>query len=290
MKYCIYILLLTVLAACSSNSSIVSSFSQRKYTKGYFADAIGQKPAVTGIKASKAEDKKALASVIEKNNTVQRIAILKDSLKALQTGLAKASVSIRVKQKYKETNKGLASVEQVKGAPVEPSTPDANDDAKQRRTNGIVLLILAAIVFALGLLLTTFGGAGIIFILGGIFLAILGITKFATHPPANTDTKTYDSFIGGTGLILVIVSIVLGIIAALFLALALFGGASGTLILSGIAGLVVALALLIAGIVDCIRALNHTDKYRDCAIAGLVIAGIVILLGLLGIILPLLRL
>jgi len=206
-----------MLAACSSNSSLVSSFSQRKYTKGYFADAIGQKPAVTGIKASKAEDKKALVSVIEKNNTVQRIAILKDSLKALQTGLAKASVSIRVKQKYKETNKGLASVERIKGTSVDPSTPDANDDAKQRRTNGIVLLILAAIVFALGLLLTTFGGAAIIFIVGGIFLAILGITKFVTKPPPNTDTKTYDSAIGGTGLVLVLISILVGLAAAFFL-------------------------------------------------------------------------
>jgi len=48
---------------------------------------------------------------------------------------------------------------------------------------------------------------------------------------------------------------------------------------------VVALALLIAGIVICINALNHTDKYRGCAIAGLIIAGIVIVLSLLGIVL-----
>jgi hypothetical protein len=49
-----------MLAACSSNSSLVSSFSQRKYTKGYFNDAIGEKPAVTGIKTNKAEEKNAI--------------------------------------------------------------------------------------------------------------------------------------------------------------------------------------------------------------------------------------
>ena len=35
-----------MLAGCSSNSSLVSSFSQRTYTKGYFADAIGEKPTI----------------------------------------------------------------------------------------------------------------------------------------------------------------------------------------------------------------------------------------------------
>jgi hypothetical protein len=47
-----------MLGACSSNS-LVSSFSQRKYTKGYFNDAIGEKPAVIGIKTNREEERKA---------------------------------------------------------------------------------------------------------------------------------------------------------------------------------------------------------------------------------------
>ena len=48
-----------MLGACSSNNNLVSSFSQRKYTKGYFNDAIGEKPAVIGIKTNKTDEKKA---------------------------------------------------------------------------------------------------------------------------------------------------------------------------------------------------------------------------------------
>jgi hypothetical protein len=275
-----------MLAACSSNSNLKSSFNQRKYTKGYFADGIGEKPTVTGIKATKAEDKKALVSVIEKYNTVENIATLTDSVNATQNKLAKASILIYVKQKQKEANKGVSVIEQTKGAPAEPSTSGTNDDAKQRRINGIVLLILAAIVFTLGFLLSSFGGAAIIFIVGAIFLAILGIGKFLTHPPPNADNnKSYDSAIGGSGLLLVLGGLVLGLIAGFFLGGLLVGSYTGPLIVIAFAGLVAALGLLIAGIVVCINALNHNDKYRDCAIAGLVIAGIVIILSISGIVL-----
>jgi len=268
------VLCLTMLAACSSNSSLVSSFSQRKYTKGYFADAAGQKPTVTGIKASKAEEKKTLVSEVQNSNTVQSIAMPNLQQIPSREGL-RGGFSIPAK----EVNEAIVAVEQTKVISTEPSTTRVNVDDADLKTNGIILFVLAAILLVLGFLfLSTLGFLGLIMIVGGILLAIVGFTQFFGHIPKHVDKpveldnghstndpiqqysnrKDSNGSTGGiTGLLMIIGGILVGLVA-IIVAFGL-GGLGALSVLAILIG-VVALSLIVEGISICINAVAGNNK------------------------------
>jgi len=132
-----------MLAACSSNNSLVSSFSQRKYTKGYFADGIGTAPSVKSN--SVLLNKQKPVAVNNPINEVSNPVVLRSKQ---PTG-----ISIVVKQKTHYVSNTLAYQPQARLRSV--ASPEKVTDDGYGLPKGKDLRAMSILVIAIGLILIT---------------------------------------------------------------------------------------------------------------------------------------
>lgn len=187
----ILILLVIFLAGCSTYSNL-SSFSSRKYTKGYFFDAPGQKPAVVEQGGNTQNYDKAEVKVERKTGIRQAIITVKAEQVICKTKQPFKLITVRnsVLNKPRNAIVPISTIEVLNGEnSFQPGDdkPDENYDLGTK--NGLI---------------------GFFYVIAGILLIIVGVLLI--------DLIAFGGASGG----LLIVSAFLGLAALLFLIVGLF--------------------------------------------------------------------
>ncbi len=296
------LLLLLVIAGCSSNSGLTSSFSNRKYTRGYFFDNRGVKPEVQ-IKAE-VQPERQMKPIAEKDTKLANIIML---TKTNELTNKNKSIVKQVVKEYKNqvlaitkqpitTNHLTQTIEQI-NAPADQA-PAVN---KQQLTSGKVLITIGLALIALTIVAVAFATIEAfpvwITLLIALSLLIIGMEFYIdalkeSNPGSVTPerglsnenqmpdgaSKGKATNYGGTSLGLAIIGFLLGLFLGFALGLAAVLGA--TAISAAIVMGVPAVLLIIALILGIMGRNSPTEKHPGSALAGIIISAI--MLALIG--------
>ncbi|MGP8214889.1 MAG: hypothetical protein ACLQQ4_04935 [Bacteroidia bacterium] len=184
----LFISLLILLSGCSSYSSL-SSFSSRKYTKGYFFDARAEKPVIAE-RSENSKDYGRTEPKVKCNTEIQKSIV---NVKAEQVKYsAKQSVKLIIAKNPAELYKAQHTIAPIKAINAENVFKPGDDAPAENNETG-----------------TKNGLIGFIYVIVGILLIVVGVLLLDLI-----------IFAGGSGG-LIIISVFLALAALLFLILGL---------------------------------------------------------------------
>jgi len=152
--------------ACSSNSSLMSSFSQRKYTKGYFVNNVGEQPLVVSHRTDVPETK----TVTVNNNQALTGVRQTDVKKSVHTvHQAEQLLTIKQKDRYIQViAEKVTNIDNISKTKVDPATPKPAVDQDLLKT-GRILMVLGVVLILLVIFSVFPGLSGAIALLGALF-------------------------------------------------------------------------------------------------------------------------
>jgi len=171
---------ITVLAGCSSNNSLVSSFSQRKYTKGYFADGTGEKTLVNTRIAVKQHNDYAIGNRIQLDSSNNLHELVSQALIQSTKKIASIHTIVLSKEPKIVASFKPIKVERICNDSLAEKPQSANtDDTDKNPRYGLtawILIVVALILFYLGAVLAeSLSGIIILDVLGAILIWILAL-------------------------------------------------------------------------------------------------------------------
>lgn len=267
---------LIVLAGCGSNSNLVSSFGQRKYTKGHFNNGTGAIPTVIAShKPNEGNYTRLSEYSIQRDN---EFVTPKHSLRYISEKAVKAKVVCNSKPSI-AVNMHVNTIDHIPAdsAKTQPVKKIDTDE----RTVGESLIIPGAVIFIFSLFFGIRGISPWLMLAIGLALLVFGLLYYfdaankGTPEPAITEddkSKPKQSSQGWLGFRVEIIGIAAMIIFALLFNSIAFGSAVFATSVSIIDILVVLSGLTaIIGFALCIISLLEHEKTNGFALAGIII-------------------
>ncbi|MGP8215094.1 MAG: hypothetical protein ACLQQ4_05985 [Bacteroidia bacterium] len=280
----------TLLYGCSSSNKVASSFSQRKYTKGYFWNIPAERPSVASKKEHFGIDKK----IWTKQNEVVNFDKIKSSIEKKTLAPVFHLGEFATSKKELKSRKPIYIVDEIVSTHTSVTPSDSAEDKGEKDIKlGTQLFITAGVVLLLGITFTLLAGAGFplwIFILLGIVFLIFGyIFRQKGIYEKNPSVKPNDSapeYKWGSHAFKCTVAII-----SLILLTFIFYLIDISLIVNGYLFLFLvvicsyaAIILAICSVIFAIKALIIKEPHRGLTIAALVICAICALVLLFSVV------